>query len=102
MNPDCLCAICVNYREYIHRYGYQMYSDVQDVKPDVQDVQDVQDIETSHVFQYFLRRANNCECRCGVCASCISDDDYMKIVMSHYTFIPFCLCMHCVDYRRHQ
>lgn len=47
----------------------------------------------------FLRRANNCDCECGICATCLSDTDYFKIVADHYyKNCEQCVCNVCSDY----
>jgi hypothetical protein len=63
-----------------------------------------------------LRRRNNCECLCMVCASCVDDAVYFNVVVTHsaliesartdkqfsgYTFLD-CDCLYCCAERDFQ
>jgi hypothetical protein len=47
----------------------------------------------------FLRRANNCQCDCGVCATCMSEITYFQTVSDHIEFVKTCDCKVCQSYR---
>ena len=54
-------------------------------------------LDKPDVFR-FLRRANNCLCRCGVCATCVSCTEFFYTVYCHkQTFIE-CKCPFCELY----
>lgn len=46
----------------------------------------------------YIRSANNCECKCNICATCMSDEIFFGIVSSHLRIID-CKCCVCEKYR---
>jgi hypothetical protein len=54
-------------------------------------------LHTADVRQY-LRRTNNCFCRCGVCANCVNDTEFFYTVYWHKKTRIECKCPFCELY----
>jgi len=57
------------------------------------------ELATSDFVQY-PRRANNIECRCGLCAACVPDTEYFYTVYHHELTRVGCECPFCQTYEK--
>lgn len=48
---------------------------------------------------YMLRRANNCDCYCGLCSTCLPDEVYYPLIQDHLNKFEECSCKTCKFYR---
>jgi len=46
----------------------------------------------------FLRRANNVECTCGLCATCVSCAEFFYTIYQHRITRDACNCPFCTEY----
>jgi hypothetical protein len=96
--PDCTCLFCVlSYRQKAPENLPSL---------------------PSPIIQTHVRRSGDCECLCGVCATCVPDNLFFNVVQSHqqhikltrevceieketysYVVIQDCKCIFCSKYR---
>lgn len=93
-SPLCNCFFCVDFYETKTSSTDPTW---QCFCPDCTDIESTEMEETLHTsdLKQFLRRANNCECRCGVCASCVSDTEFFYTVYRHKESDAQCTCPFC-------
>ena len=93
-SPLCNCFFCVDFYETNTSKTDPTW---QCFCPDCTDIESTEMEETLNTsdLKQFLRRANNCECRCGVCATCVSDAEFFYTVYRHKESDEQCVCPFC-------
>jgi hypothetical protein len=94
---SCACVFCVDFYENKTR---QTSPDWQCFCSECTDItsEEMEKALADTDFFRFLRRANNCLCRCGVCATCVSCTEFFYTVYWHKQTRIECKCPFCELY----
>jgi len=100
-SPLCNCVFCVDFYETKQSTTDPTWecfcSECTSITSDEMDLT----LKSSQKIQQFLRRANNCECTCGYCASCVTDTEFFFTVYRHKQRDEQCACPFCQSHQYH-
>jgi len=96
-SPLCNCVFCVDFYE---THTSQIDPTWQCFCPECTDIKsdEMERALTASDLRQFLRRASNCLCTCGVCATCVSDTEFFYTVYWHKKTRVDCICPFCELY----